>query len=375
MQTSLLKTPPPSTLPVDCGYYVPALQNRPGELEALEQAPPEIWEKIVPLMHCVGQKKRTEPISAAAVKSWLKRIAAAVGSHPFYLDILRLRPNFPVRTSAAEMPVLQEMYAAARSRGLCFIPVAWVGESSKAHLNMVASAAIEDGNGVALRYRFREFAIGPGVTQSGYLAGCLDDLGSDVADADLLLDLGYLDPETEIDAGDIRALLDEATKVGEWRSIVLLGSSTPQSLGCVKEGTIGEIARREWELWSELLAGEPPRMPAYGDYAVQHPRPPMDPGGPGMRANIRYTADGRMLVARGEGLVIQEGKEQYRELCQWLTQSPDFAGNSYSWGDQTIGACAAGTSEPGWQDVWRGAGTSHHLAVVVSQLPPSPAPL
>jgi hypothetical protein len=374
MQTSLLEIPPPAPLPLDRRHYVPALQNRPGELEALRHAPQDVWDKIVPLIHCVGQKKRADPISAAAVKGWLKRIDAAVGSHPFYLDVLRLRPNFPVKTSTGEAPVLQEMHTAARNRGLQFIPVVWVGESSKAHLNLVANAAIEDGHGVALRYRFREIAVGPGASQGDLLADCLGDLGTDVTDADLLLDLGYLDPEAEIDAEDIVAVLEQVTGVGEWRSIVLLGSSTPQSLGCVKEGTIGEIARREWDLWSELLAAEPLRMPAYGDYAVQHPRPPMDGGGPGMRANIRYTTGARMLVARGEGLVIQEGREQYRELCQWLTKSTDFAGNAYSWGDQTIGACASGVLEPGWQDVWRGAGTSHHLAVVVSQLPQSPAP-
>jgi hypothetical protein len=372
MQTSLLKSPPPATLPVDCGYYVPALQNRSGELKALEKAPIDVWEKMVPLIQCVGPKQRATPLSAASVRAWMSRIKAAVGSRPFYLDVLRLRPNFPVKTPAGKVPVLEEMYAAARRRDLCFIPVAWVGKSTKSHLNLVANAAVVDENGVALRYRFRDIALPPGTTQGTYLSDCLTDLNADVGDADLILDLGYIDPDVEIDASDIAELLKEVRQVGNWRSLVLIGSSTPKSLGCVKEGTVGKVDRREWVLYSELQTLKPDRLPAYGDYAVQHPQPPMEPGGPGMRANIRYTVKTEMLVARGEGLVIQEGKEQYRELCQWLKDHADFLGEDFSWGDQAIVACAEGLLDPGWQALWRGAGTSHHFRFVTGQVPSSP---
>ena len=373
MQTTLLKSPPPSTLPIDCGYYVPALQNRSGELEALAQVSPKVWQKMVPLMHCVGPKSRAKPLNAASVRGWMTRIKSAVGIHPFYLDVLRLRPNFPVKTPAGNVPVLEEMYTAARKRKLCFIPVAWVGKSTKTHLNLVANAAFADENGVALRYRFRDIALAPGTSQSDYLYDFLTDLGTEVSNADLMLDLGYLDPDVELDAEDIATLLEEVAEVGEWRSLVLLGSSTPQSLSCVKEGSVGKIDRREWEIFTQLREKSPYRLPAFGDYAVQHPQPPLDGGGPGMRANIRYTVKGQMLVARGEGLVIQEGKEQYRELCQWLRDHSDFLGKEFSWGDRAIVACADGLLDPGWQALWRGAGTSHHIRFVVGQIPSSPS--
>ena len=71
-------------------------------------------------------------------------------------------------------------------------------------------------------------------------------------------------------------------------------------------------------------------MPSFGDYAIQHPRPPHDGGGPGMRATIRYTANGETLVARGQGSIIQEGNAQYRLLCQQLVVRSEFAGRVYS---------------------------------------------
>lgn len=87
-----------------------------------------------------------------------------------------------------------------------------------------------------------------------------------------------------------------------------------------------------------------------------------------MRANIRYTTNGSTLVARGRGSVIQEGNDQYRLLCQHLVAHRDFAGAHYSWGDATINGCAQGDIEPGAQEMWRGAGTSHHLQFVTDQL-------
>jgi Beta protein len=140
--------------------------------------------------------------------------------------------------------------------------------------------------------------------------------------------------------------------------------------GVVDEGTIGELPRREWELWSAMKRLSSGRVPTFGDYVVQHPEPPRDDirGGPGMRANIRYTLHGSTLIARGRGSVIQEGREQYRELCQQLFGTPEFSGPDFSWADAEIAACARGEIQPGWQNHWRGAGSSHHFRLVIDQL-------
>src|SRR5260370_41117168 len=133
--------------------------------------------------------------------------------------------------------------------------------------------------------------------------------------------------------------------------------------GIVQEGSIGRWPRREWDLWSALRTSGIVRLPTFGDYAIQHPRPPLegDPSGPGQRANIRYTTDEVTLVPRGVGAVIQEGREQYRALCRQLGVQPEYAGRDFTWGDGLIADFADGSDEPGWQNHWRGAGTSHHL--------------
>jgi hypothetical protein len=65
---------------------------------------------------------------------------------------------------------------------------------------------------------------------------------------------------------------------------------------------------------------------------------------------------------------VLEGREQYRDLCRQLVVQPEYAGGHFTWGDRLIADCASGIDEPGWQNHWRGAGTSHHLSHVVKQL-------
>lgn len=368
MQIPLLQREPLNPLPIDSGHYVAALQNKPGELDALRHASAETWERLTPIVHFVGPKNRSDPFNASSIADWVKKVALAVGEHPVYLDIMRLDAMFAVTTTKDEVPILAQIYAMARKRGMRFVPVLRVGENTDQHAGVVADAALEDGHGVALRYRVREVLPPAGMTHQAYMEAQLTRVGRSVYETDLFVDLEYIDPDDDLEATDLAAVLHDLLAVGSWRSVVVLGTSMPSMLTCIPEGTLGTLPRREWDLWSQLEHCGLSRMPAFGDYAIQHPRPPIDGGGPGMRANIRYASEAQTLVARGHGPVLQEGNEQYRGLCRQLVARNEFEGRDYSWGDATIADCASGMVSPGAQNVWRGAGTSHHLRFVTSQL-------
>lgn len=346
-------------------HYVPALQNRSGELQALRRATPDTWERLTPLLQVVGPKGTRSAFPQSTVKEWVKRLAAAVGPHPCFLDIRRLKATVPVTTSGGHQPVLRVLYMAARKRGIQFVPVLPVHGVSLAHRGLVKEAVIADGRGVALRYPVRS-----AVPVNGYgadLFAALTAVAVDIPSADLLVDLEWLEPDI-LEPRMILDVLNEVANIGDWRSIVLLGTSIPAQLGVVPEGMLMPLARLEWALWSQIRALHPSRLPAFGDYAIQHPRPPHEGGGPGMRANVRYTSEVATLIARSAGPLFMEGNAQYRSLCQRLVNRPEFRGRDYSWGDEVIYDCASGVIEPGAQDLWRGAGTSHHLRLITEQL-------
>jgi hypothetical protein len=361
--------------PVGLGsaHYVAALQNKRGELDALRNASPDTWARMTPLLQIVGPKKPLDPFRAQRVAEWVKKLAAVVGDRPCFLDILRLNPRHPTERGSGTTPVLAAIHAAARRRRLPFVPVLPLGRDHGAtYAALVRDAALCDGRGAAIRYPLLTMALAPGQTHTSVLAEALKQLGIAVTAADVILDLGYMSGDEGLEPEDMAQAVHEVAAVGAWRSIVLLGTSMPRMLGggVIAEGEVGEIPRREWDLWLALKAARPKRLPTYGDYAVQHPSPPHgeDGGGNSMRANIRYTAAGRTLVARGRGPVIQAGKGQYRDLCKMLAERSEFAGKDYSWGDRVIQECADGRTPPGAQDRWRGAGTSHHLRLATEQV-------
>ena len=349
-------------------HYVPVMQNRSGELNALAHASAATWERMTPLVEIVGPRKKPDAYRHDTVRAWVKRVAGSVGDHVFFLDILRMRPGYPTVTAQGTCAALTAIYSAARKRRLKFVPVLKLSDRY-AQVELVRDAVLLDGRGVALRYPLLTAALPEGQSLESVIKDSLRAVEVEITGADLLIDLAFLPPEQDINAEDLIRSVDELADLGAWRSIVLLGTSMPSMLGgVIEQGTVGEIPRREWELWSGLQQGGLRRIPSYGDYVVQHPIPPQDGGGPSMRANIRYTTGNATVVARGHGPVVTEGREQYRDLCQQLVDLPEFPGRSYSWGDGQIADCASGVVEPGSNDAWRGAGSSHHLRWVTDQL-------
>jgi Beta protein len=372
--TQLNLNPPEWFQPVPAGlsHYVAALQSLPGERAALVHASDETWAHMTPLIEVVGPKTpETEPFTPQRIAAWVKKVSDAVGRRACFLDVLRLSPNHLATTKTGNRPVLSVIHAEARGRGMRFVPVARLSDAP-ATVRQIAETASCDARGVALRYPVLGTVSAAGRSPQKVIKELLEALELDVVAVDLIMDLGFLSEDVEVDAADLALVVEELVSIGNWRSVVLLGGAMPSTLGggIVAEGTIGRLPRREWDLWSSLVAHELSRLPTFGDYAVQNPEPPLEdqPSGPGQRANIRYTTDDATLVPRAVGPVIQEGAEQYRELCQLLVAQDEFAGRDFSWGDMQIAECAAGIGDPGWQNQWRGAGTSHHLRQVVDQL-------
>lgn len=364
LQPSLLQ--PEGFQPVRHGtrHYVAVLQNKPGELQALRHASDETWEHLAPLLHFVGPGDPQRPLRADTIDRWTRNARIAIANRPCFVDLLRLKPG---RSVAGGQSLLPCLYEAARRRGLEFVPVFPLGGSAR-HLSYVAAAAAQDARGACIRYRSAGQLFHPGHTLSSLLRTTLEALHLSPTGADFVLDLEWLDPDVGVSMRSVIEDLNEASRVGPWRSFVLLGTSIPQTMGCVPEGSVHRIERQEWRLSDALPDTQLDRRPTFGDYGIQHPQPPHGTGGPSMRANIRYTVEQDTLVARGTGPVVREGRKQYYDLCERLVLRKEFLGPKFSWGDFIIAECAARQIEAGAQEMWRGAGTSHHLRFVTQQV-------
>lgn len=366
MQLPLMKPPPFCPAPFGLRQYVVALQNKAGELSALQHVNEDTWKQLTPLIQIVGPKDRPKLLTRSRVAEWVKKLASTIGHHPVFLDTLRLPSTSAVDLGGGTKPVLEFIHDECRKRGLNFVPVIPVGLSRPQQLGTIADAISQDGRGVCLRYSVRGGMLPVGYTLARLLTETLERVAATVEEADLILDLGFLDPD-DTPSFDLAPLIEASVAAGDWRTLILLGTSMPATLGRIHEGTLGSLPRHEWQLWQGLKNIDVARLPTFGDYGIQHPDPP-EGGGPGMRANIRYTIEDATMIARGTGSVTHEGAAQYRDLCTQLVTIPQFEGREFTWGDRVLKDCADGTMPPGWQQMWRGAGTSHHLRFVCDQL-------
>jgi hypothetical protein len=307
-----------------------------------------------------------------------------VGDHPVYLDIKKTSPTANVETTAGQRPALELIYEASRKRGLKFMPVAWTS-SKEDHLALIANAIDEDGHGAAIRHRPSEGLLLPGVRAPQLVEQVLGGLGVGPEDVDLMLDLEYLEPDSEPSADWLYGLFSELKKIGSWRSLILVATSVPSSFGngLVPEDSIRALPRTEWPLWRALTA-RLDNMVAFGDYGVQNPVPPPDPPPVGPWATIRYTSDETLVVSRGFD-IRKTDPQQYVTLSQRVVAHSAFRGESFSYGDAEIKRWSASKpqaapsqmadfepidepEEPAGLPYWRGVGTSHHLELITQQV-------
>src|SRR5437660_8797514 len=158
--------------------------------------------------------------------------------------------------------------------------------------------------------------------------------------------------------------------LADWQTFSIIGTAFPSSMAEVSAG-LEAVQRNEWLLYRQLvstLAKENFRIPAFGDYGINHP----DVLSLDMRvvkpsATIRYTTDTSWIIVKGKN-VRDNGYEQYKQLCKDLINAGGFLGSSFSFGDDYIAKCAKGQKSTGNLTTWRKVGTNHHIEKVVHDL-------
>jgi hypothetical protein len=349
--------------------YVPVLKSLPGELKALAHASGTAWRRMTPLIEIATKRGENEVMRAQSVLARAGDELAAVFSvdRGFFLDFRWVKYGQQVELKGgtkrrAIEQVLQDVCAKALS---C---VAVVAPGQDPRIVKLVDEALEFAQrGVCVRVQLGGVVRGGSSALAAEIDARVDELRISEDMVDLFLDLGFIGaPST---AKEIAERL-KGLEPNKWRSMILAGTVVPDTLKEIDEDTIGALTRYDWLIWKELESLGLERL-SYGDYAVQHPIPPVE-GGRGMRANVRYTAGDHFLFARGTK-IGRGNYSQYQGLCKGIRALKDFRGAAASWGEDEIVNCANGTTLPKAPSDWRAIGTSQHLEHLIRLLEPTSA--
>lgn len=348
--------------------YVPVLKWRQGEYQALLRLDDARRNFIMPLIEITPpewdfDQQRLKKTIDAQLAPFAKRLKDKWGARPAFLETVLLDPSSRMVGGVHPLAFLMDQ---ARAAGGVLTPVTGL-ERNLAHYNAVAAAMAIDGRGLALRCSLDEIAE---TKFSSQVASLLGSFSVGLSQVDLIVDLAAKNFEPIADLSAlVAALLQSDPLFQQARSLIVIGTSFPASMGDIK-GPAQIVPRHEWMLYKALIADLPAgfRKPSFGDYAISS----TDIPGGDMRllkpsATVRYAVDDAWLITKGNN-VRDNGFGQYRDRCGDVITSGMAYPLGYSAGSDYVRGCHAKTEGTGNLTTWRWVGTNHHLTKVVDDL-------
>jgi hypothetical protein len=356
-------------------HYFPFLKGKAGELKALANLPRKQRELLTPLLDVPPEDVKFERVDdhksiqidtvEEALDGYAAKIAAAWGPlDTCLIDLAGFHPD--LRLAGGVHPVTA-FFVDAKAANLAAVPVTGL-ERDTAHVRAVKSVCEEWRLGAAIRLRGPVLANRRALATS--LPRLLGQIGLAADQVDLLVDCGTLNKsnfeETATTALQIIAALP---MLQDWRSLVFSSGAYPFQLGSsVKKNETRELPRRDWQLWRQLIAAAPARLPAFGDYGTTRADWPsaFDPTEMSISAKIIYPTDEEWVIVKGEKLA--NNPEQYYALARRLRRHSSFLTAKHCPSEARIIECAKEIGGPGNSETWVTVATRHHLEVVTRQL-------
>jgi hypothetical protein len=254
---------------------------------------------------------------------------------------------------------------ALATQGITYVPLVRITDSAQA-LAHASTAVAQHQAGVCLRIG-SEVADPDPTIPPAFVSQTLSALGVPSTEVDLVIDFWTVaSPRDVLRVVPVAlAMLQWAVATGPWRSVTLASGAFPASISGLPTGTSTPVQRFDASFWNQVVATNPPIVPDYGDYGINHPsvQPPV-PRGP--KPNLRY-ANGPVWDVYREDFLLP-GNESFFTACQRATASQGWQGPHFSTGDAEIARCAQAVGGAGSATQWLSFGASHHIAHVVDRL-------
>lgn len=363
----------------DHKHYTPILRWKAAEKGALQNLKAEHKARITPLIEFVMSQsdskdsaKTPEDLLQESVGAFLENLPSIGeqvrkywGQEPIFISVELIDGS--IRATALEKILNQgNVLNIFMIPVINIIPV--IGFEADVNTRKVAvDFAKESGHGLCFRItdsHFKEKSL------SDDIKTFIEENSLNIKDVDLLVDFMVVDDKLSYQS--LVEKINLLPSLEEWRTFIVAGGAFPKDLSHLEKHNQHNISRADWIIWNNLVKSLK-RLPAFADYAIQHPvyTPPQSSiANPS--ASIRYTLEDAWVVVRGEGLRNPKGAgfKQYPAQAQLLAGQAIFKGENFSSGDAYIAEKAKdiNTKKTGNPKTWLEAGLNHHLTLVANQI-------
>jgi hypothetical protein len=357
----------------DQRHYVPILLTKRGERRGVSDLTPPVKSGLTPLFvvppydwnYDTGAPAKT--VDQHLSKTG-KEISEYWGSDRAFIDPYFL--DDAERMTNGQHP-LDFIVEQGNAHGAALVPCVSQARDT-AYLATVASIHARDGRGACLRLALPEW---PSSTGKRALDQLLSDIGLQPDAVDLVLDVGdEVSGAPNVTVTAVRTELATLPYVHDWRSLTVAAAGFPPPPLAFGKG-LSVIDRQDWAAYTAVVNGPAlPRVPTFADYGIAHPDPTVDidPKLMSISASFRYTVDAAWIFAKGELFKgragLGQGGTALVPVAARLCAHPLFAGAGHCIADGWLTDVASGQTSGGNPELWRRAGTTHHLTHLISEI-------
>lgn len=348
--------------------YVPILNAKQGEFDALEHIKPETNRRMFPLFEIPifsdEVQKRKKYINEASPKKMfltdtLNKIVSARGKLPFMFDIDKWSPDSTVE-GGEHILNFSYNYLLSKSADVTVV----VGYDRWEDIQYVKALESIRLQSDSFCIRLESYAFDDMYDEEHFqdiITDIIDTLQLTPSECIVILDLGDISNSSVVDICNKVELANQLLQRFEFSKLIMAGCSLTSFITDMvpKQDSNEVILRREYVAWkiirNTIDIG-------FGDYGVVSPHS-AEIKTPHANGKIRYTIQDNYFIARGHSRMHGNKGEQMYDLSEEVIRSGYYLGADFSWGDQRIKDCSNRLLKGNLKD-WVAFDTSHHLQFV-----------
>lgn len=196
---------------------------------------------------------------------------------------------------------------------------------------------------------------------------------------DVMLDLGYMADKSEANSRffELKSVLrSHFLQDTQFGTIIIASTSCPTDLGTLAAGESISIDRYEFKIFNKIYTTpefeELKNRLVLSDYGVTRftdSEIDFTKLRYGILPKARYTLEDKYWIIKGKrDSATKKLTKGHKEIAEEIYGSPNYYGESFSFGDEEIKAIATTSRGPGNNTNWVTITASHHIAVSIGQL-------